>query len=152
LFADRWLDEGLAQEYATRAVAELQQPRPDPTAVSATTPGAFALNEWGSPKFQDQNSVDREDFGYNAAWSVMRSIVDEVGIPNMQKVFAAATNHTIAYTGNGAPETFVGATDWRRFLDDVDNLARSTKADALFATTVATPSQQSMLMQRAAAR
>jgi hypothetical protein len=152
LFSDRWVDEGMAEEYATRTLAALGDTLQGPAAVDPAAPGALRLNSWSSPNLKDEISQDQETFGYNAAWFVMRSLSDELGMDGLAKVIDAATQHRITYVGNPAAETLRGPTNWQRLLDLLDNTAGSTQADALFQTYVVAVGQADDLPARTAAR
>lgn len=150
LFQERWIGEGLADEYASRVLAAdhpgdlLEGPLP----VSATDAAAFALNTWSPPNRVDDDSAAYERFGYNASWTVMREIVDDVSEARMRDVFAAASARTVDYVGAGPAEVYGFAPDWRRFLDLVTDVGGSTKAEGLFKTWVLTPNQKEELAIR----
>ena len=118
LFTDRWINEGLAEEYASRVLASETRGHADPAPIKRTAKAAFALGAWPPPApIRDATSDAREQYGYDAAWTVIRELVDEVGEDGMRRVFQAADHHTIAYPGDGTPETTTQPNDWRRFLD-----------------------------------
>ena len=73
LFQERWIGEGLADEYAARILAADQPDdgREEPLAVSATDKAAFALNAWPPPNRIDDDSAAYEPFGYDASWTAM---------------------------------------------------------------------------------
>ncbi|MEN9644688.1 MAG: hypothetical protein RL238_1357 [Actinomycetota bacterium] len=150
-FGDRWLSEGFAQVYSNKAVAELGGDVVEPVTIDDTDPGRVALNEWGDPNFVE-GADEVEAYGYNAAYDVVQRIVDEVGDDTMRTVFAAVADRTIAYVGDAEPEEIGRPTDWRRFLDLVEELGGSTEARDLIEQYVATDSQLDMLEERDAAR
>jgi hypothetical protein len=67
-------------------------------------------------------------------------------------VLAAAEAKTSAYVGAGTPETIDYASDWRRFLDLLEEQGGSSGAEGLFRETVVTGAQGTTLDERAAAR
>ena len=118
LFTERWITEGLADEYAALVLQELDRGYPDPPASSPTEEAAFPLSDWPPPAaIRDEESLDRESYGYAASWALMRSIVTLVGEDAMRAAFAAAVAGTTAYPGEAPPERSRLPNDWRRFLD-----------------------------------
>lgn len=152
LFAERWITEGLADEYASRVVAATTSKAPAaPPAVSRTNAVAFPLNAWGPPTKFDDSTVKIEDYGYDASWTVMRQIVTDVTEPKMRAVFAAADASQIAYVGTGPAEK-AGTISWRTFLDYLEEIGGSTAATGVIRTWVATPSDVADLATRDVAR
>ena len=151
LFSERWVNEGMAQEYSGLANQKLGLAAVTPKEIAADDPGVVKLNEWGDPLL-GSGANDTEKYGYNASWSVISRIVDEVGVDKMRDIFTAATKHTIAYVGAAPAEPDNTPTDWRRFLDLADQLGGATKADALFNSYVITPPQIDEMRTRATAR
>jgi hypothetical protein len=119
LFSERWIYEGLAQEYAWRTLRAIGvEPGPPATKPDTSDPGYVNLAGWTFPRvIRDQETDDRERFGYEAAFWVVHQIVDAVGVERMRTVFAAAAAHLTAYPGSGAPEAVGGDNSWRRLLD-----------------------------------
>ena len=150
-FADRWLSEGFAQVYSNKAVAAMGGQTLTPADISATDPGKVTLNDWGDPNFTD-GADEVEEFGYNASFSVVQQVLDEIGDDKMREVLAAVADRTIAYHGEVAPESLDQITDWRRFLDVVEEVGGATGADELIATYVATSAQSELLEERTDAR
>jgi len=150
-FADRWLSEGFAQVYSNKAVIELGGGALTPAAISAADPGKVTLNDWGDPNFTD-GADDVEGFGYNASFSVVDQVVSEIGDDKMREVLAVVANRTIAYRGEAAPEVVGKVTDWRRFLDLVDEIGGAENADDLIAKYVVTSAQAALLGERTKAR
>ncbi len=152
LFTDRWINEGLAEEYASRVLASETRGNADPAPIKRTAKAAFALGAWPPPApIRDATSDAREQYGYDAAWTVIRELVDEVGEDGMRRVFQAADHHTIAYPGDGTPETTTQPNDWRRFLDLVEEQGGASAAD-LLQTWVLPASAGAQLRDRDAAR
>lgn len=151
LFSERWVNEGMAQEYSDLANEKLGLAAVAPKNIVLSDPGTVKLNEWGDPLLAT-GANDTETYGYNASWVVIRQIVDEVGVDKMRAIIAAATNHTIAYVGAASAEKDNAPTDWRRFLDLADQLGGASKADDLFSNYVITPLQRDEITKRATAR
>ncbi len=129
LFTERWITEGLADEYAALALRADDRGYPGPGKVARADPAAFALNDWPPPAaIRDQEAGDRETYGYAASWTLMRRIVARVGEPGMREVFAAAAAGTTAYPGEGEPERSRMPSDWRRFLDLAEQAADPASA------------------------
>ena len=153
LFAQRWISEGLADEYASRVIAAEGRTVAGPDTVSSHDKAAFRLNDWPPPSRVDATTRASETYGYDASWTVIRSIVDDVGEAKMHDVFAAAAAGTVAYVGSGPAETSAPAVaDWRRFLDLVEDVGGSTKAAGLIETWAVTGVQRPQLAARATAR
>ena len=144
LFSERWIQEGLAEEYATRAAHNVGlrdesrvRPRMAPTPSRLVGP----LNNWVIPTEleteMDQATItEYESYGYRASFWVVQQLVDEIGVEGMSSVLEAAASNTIAYLGAPPPEPATRPADWRRFLDLVQELAGSEQAEALFQTYV----------------
>jgi len=154
LFAQRWINEGLADEYASRVPAGLAgSSLDDPQAVSIRDVAAFRLNAWPPPSRVDDTTEATESFGYDASWTVIRAIVDDAGMDGMRAVFAAVADHTATYPGIGPAETSgLAVTDWRRFLDLVEDVGGSTRAAGLIGTWAVTDTERPQLAARADAR
>jgi hypothetical protein len=119
LFSDRWIYEGLAEEYAWRTLDAIGgTPGPAPSKPDLADPGYVSLGSWTFPRvIRDQTTDDRERYGYQAAFWVVHGIVDVVGVDRMRAAFAAAESRLTAYPGAGPLEQVDGANDWRRLLD-----------------------------------
>ena len=154
LFQGRWISEGLADEYASRVLAA-EHPGDiveSPTPVSATDTVAFDLDTWAPPKRVDATSAAYEQYGYDASWTVIRAIVNDVSEARMRDVFRAAAAETLSYVGAGPAEKAGFVPDWRRFLDLVTDVGGSTKAEGLLEKWVLTPKEDRELTARDAAR
>ena len=119
LFSERWIYEGLAEEYAWRTLEAIGADS-GPAAVEPdpNDPGRLALVAWTFPQvIRDQRTDDRERYGYQASFWILHRIVAAVGVDRMREVFAAADAKVTAYPGAGAPEQVGGVNDWRRLLD-----------------------------------
>lgn len=153
LFSDRWVDEGLADEYAYRTLRGLGITVSGPPKVRTTDAAAFALNTWGPPQAIKTRTQDaHEQWGYDASWTVVRKVVAAVGEPGMAKVFAAASAGTTAYPGAGPPEKSRQAPDWRRLLDLAEEVGGGKGIAAIVGPWALTKADQATLAVRAAAR
>jgi hypothetical protein len=153
LFVGRWIDEGFADEYASRALEVISAGGLGPDPVSPTSDSAVALNTWTHPgRIGDSATSKREHFGYEASWTVIRALTDEIGEASMKKVLAAANLHQTAYIGAARPESVAPQNDWRRFLDLLQGIGGSKSAEDLFRHWVVSPDQAPLLDARAQAR
>ncbi|HEX2755735.1 MAG TPA: hypothetical protein VHM48_09740, partial [Candidatus Limnocylindrales bacterium] len=85
LFDGRWINEGFADTYAAKALDGIGSPSFTPGTVSPTDKAAVRLVDWVHPgRITDAETDAREQYGYDASWTVIRSIVREVGDPGMQ--------------------------------------------------------------------
>jgi hypothetical protein len=155
LARERWINEGLADEYAARTLARLGSSGYQPESVDRGSKAAFPLNEWPAPRsVNDAQTEAREKYGYNASWLVMRRIVGEIGETKMRDVFEAAAGREIAYVGEGEPEIVTSAegADWRTFLDLLEERGGSATARTEFGTWVVSKADTEVLADRTAAR
>lgn len=155
LARERWINEGLADEYAARTLGRLGSSGYHPETVDRTSRAAFPLNEWPAPKsVNDAQTEAREKYGYNASWLVIRHIVSEIGETKMRDVFEAAAAREIAYVGEGEPEvvTSAGGADWRTFLDLLEERGGSGNARAEFGTWVIAKKDAQVVADRTTAR
>jgi len=153
LFVGRWIDEGFADEYASLVLDKVSNGgfKPDPTEPGGT--GHVPLNDWTFPgRITDTETDLREQFGYNASWTIVRALVDEIGVGPMRAVIAAAADKQIPYVGAGSPERLDGAADWRRFLDLLEGVGGSKQATDLFDRWVVLDSEKPLLAARTEAR
>jgi hypothetical protein len=155
LATGRWINEGLADEYAALTLARLGAKPYSPETVDRRAAAAFPLNDWPAPRaVKDPQTEARERYGYNASWRVMRELVAEIGEARMREVFQAAAARQIAYVGEGEPETVTGAAsaDWRVFLDLLQERGGSATAASAFSEWVITPADKPLFGQRTTAR
>jgi hypothetical protein len=135
LFNGRWINEGFAEEYATRVArrtgGESAAP-PAPAPIVTTNPARVALNEWGDPSIFDDLADERELYGYNAAWYVVHELVEEIGIEKMSDVIAAAASRRISYVGDPPAEDGNPTTAWNHLLDLLEMEGGSKRATPLF--------------------
>lgn len=150
LFPERWITEGLADEFGAEVVEELGGERPGPGRAARSDPAAQPLNEWRD--FESDRETDA--WGYPASWTVTRGIVDVVGIDSLAAAVRAAAENDIAYLGDAEPETGPPAADWRVYLDLIENRGEvdGDEVTELFRTWVLTDDDQPLLDDRAASR
>jgi len=156
MFVDRWIYEGLAQEYAWRTQQAVGGPdggppkEPDPK-----DPGLVLLGSWTFPEvIRDQKTDDTERYGYQASFWVIHTIAGIAGIDVMREAFAAADAHTTAYPGLGTPEDVRPTNNWKRLLDLTEPIggADSAKVEAAIRRFVIPSSSGRELDDRAEAR
>ncbi len=153
LFTERWITEGLAEEYASQVVDAIGGDAPGPGKAPRSAKAAFPLNAWPPPApIADDKANARERYGYDAAFRVIRQVVRGVGAEGMRKVFAAADSKTTAYPGSVDPEPTTLPNDWRRFLDLTEGVGGATGVAALLRTWALTDQSAALLAPRATAR
>jgi len=152
LFQDRWIDEGLADTYAAEVLVGMGEKRQSPDRPRGGDPGHVELLLWDAPGRITDETEDREAYGYNASWFVVSELYEELGPAKLTIVFQAASDSTIAYRGEGEPESVRKIDDWRRFLDLLEELAGSTTAETLFRDYVVTDNAAYELDRRLEAR
>jgi hypothetical protein len=153
LFVGRWIDEGFADEYASLVLDKVSSGGFDPDPIKPDDAGHVRLNEWVHPgRIADTETDLREQFGYDASWTVVRALVAEIGVERMRDVLAAAADRRIPYAGAGAPERLNGAADWRRFLDLLEETGGSVGATELFDRWVVLAADEPLLATRTEAR
>lgn len=154
-FRERWIYEGLAETYSARALIALDRDEPDP-APEAVTPddaAAFPLSTWPAPdRIDDDETADREVWGYAAAWTVMQTIVDDIGTEGMQDVFQALADRTSAYRQEGRELRDPSPGGWRRMLDLVEEVGESAPMTELWRRWIITDAQENLLLARGEAR
>lgn len=131
LFVDRWIYEGLAQEYAWRVQQAVGGPDGGkPERPARDDPGYVPLLSWTFPEvIRDQKTDDRERFGYEASFWVVHLLVDAVGVDRMREAFRSAQESLTAYPGAGPAETVETRDGWRRFLDLTQPIDRPDPTD-----------------------
>ena len=151
---ERWIIEGLAEEYAARVRTELDlEGEAAPPTLDPTADVAFPLAFW-PPLERDTDDADfaKEQYGYDASWTVMREIAKAVGDEGMREIFSAIAERKIGYVGDGPAETTGVRADWRQFLDLVQEVGGAEEADELMLEWVAPPSANATLAKRETAR
>ncbi len=135
IFEGRWINEGMADEFAARAVENAgldSELYPRLEGPPSQYRGAVPLSDWTVPDIGDEDFERYEQYGYDASFWVMQEIADEIGHPALASVLDAAVNNEIAYLGASEPETVGPEDDWRRFLDLLQERGGSVDAEQLF--------------------
>jgi hypothetical protein len=136
------MNEGLAQELSTRAVAAEGKKLEQPTRPDMQSDVAVQLESWTQPDAGDPNADRKEQWGYNAAFYVLRGIENDIGPARMRAVLRNALLDQEAYgVLPGHLDSHVGALPWTTLLDDFDIVGRAQVADALFEKYVVDQSQ-----------
>ncbi len=121
LFVERWVSEGLAEEYTWRAMNELGWDLERlPGIPNTQSPAATPLLGWGRNGVggvSDETFLAQEAYGYDTAWYVMHELYNLLDRDGMQQVLAAADAHTTAYPGDDETELTNKPNDWRRLFD-----------------------------------
>ncbi|MFT7474453.1 MAG: hypothetical protein ACI81L_001378 [Verrucomicrobiales bacterium] len=159
LFDERWVAEGLAEEFTWRAQEELGWTSEWlPSTPRSADRGAQPLLSWGDVNIfgaTDEEIRDSEVFGYAASWFTIHEIVETIGVDGMQRVIEAADAHTTSYPGENPSEVTNKPDDWRRLLDLVSHAASvedEPGLDQLFIDYVIGESHVAELEDRRAAR
>lgn len=150
MFSARWIDEGLACEYSALAMAGLGMQAPVPDAVDPAVAGPVQLNDWsGDPT---SGADGNEAYGYNTSWWVVHELVGEIGADSMAEVLAAASAHEFTYPATVDERRPSTVADWRAFLDLLEGVGGSVKAEEVFRAVVVAAADEALLDQRAQAR
>jgi hypothetical protein len=137
LFAERWIGEGLADEFAARLVRREFDSRPFPRVIIRGQQIGKQLNEWEHIGVGQSNALE-DRYAYNASWSIIFTVTDEIGTDGLSRVLGANSKSEIAYQGLGEIEQSAVPDDWRRFLDLLAEAGGSQQASELFYEYVAT--------------
>lgn len=137
LFLERWITEGLADEFASTALDTLGLSDDTGYILSDTKPKRNGvqtpqLNHWEVPLETDDGVQATEEYGYNASWWVMHELAEEIGIDGLRDVIVAADANEISYRNGDQPEEVRATDDWRRFLDLLQEVGGSSAAPDLF--------------------
>jgi hypothetical protein len=153
LFDGRWINEGLADTYATAALGRIGIFSESPVPYGRNDPSAFALNDWPPlGRIADDATRQREDYGYQMSYGVVQRIATAAGESGMRAVFAAAADREVPYVGAGPVEHLRATPDWRTFLDYLQERAGSSNAEPEFGWNVVGDEDRRTLAARAAAR
>lgn len=151
-FDSRWINEGLADEFAAVAMVDLGMDRPYPEEPNPFVPEAVDLNEWHSPLLTGDDVDDSEAYGYEASWHVVHAITEEIGVEAMSDVVVAAMDHHSPYPAETDTAGLDRVADWRTFLDLLEGVGGSQQATNLFYVYAATYDQLDLLDARTLAR
>ena len=159
LFVERWVAEGLAEEFTWQAQQYLDwETESLPTKPVSSGPGVTDLVDWGSgatARLGEDDLRSAEEFGYNASWYAIHELVGIIGVDEMQKVIEAADSNSISYVGEGAVELTNKSDDWRRLLDLISDVGTESDQEAIesvFVDYVIRPSSVDDLDERRVAR
>ena len=121
LFVERWISEGLAEEYTWRALDSLGwDPEDLPDTPDASSSAAAPLILWGENGIgavTDAEFRAEENYGYETSWYVLHELYELAGPTGMQQILAAANSRSTAYPGADLNEITYKQGDWRRLLD-----------------------------------
>lgn len=153
LFGERWIAEGLAQEFASRALAQSDRALNWPNQPPSNGRHRIALNRWSTPAVFDDETRGIDQYGYNASWFVIRELSEEVGIDGLAAAIQWAWADLHAYPGEGTPERVDRPVDdWRRLLDLLEETVGSKRASQLFTEYVTSADQAAAMEERSRAR
>ncbi len=159
LFVERWVAEGLAEEFTWQAQRSLDwETEALPTKPESNGPGVADLVDWGSgstARLGEDDLRSTEEFGYNASWYAIHELVEIIGIEGMQQVIGAADTNSISYVGAGSAEPTNKSDDWRRLLDLISDAGMDSDQEAIesvFVNYVIHPSSMNDLDERRVAR
>ncbi|WP_425955342.1 hypothetical protein [Xylanimonas sp. McL0601] len=148
-FTDRWLYEGLTEVVAQRVVSETDgnaSPRPAPDRGAAV---ALPLTAWS---VDHQGSFDVEDYAYAASSTAVTGLLGKLDDDAFAAVVSAAYAGESGYEPAGSRAEDLRPTDWRRFLDLVEQRGGVRGADQVYRTWVVSADEAKELDARAAAR
>lgn len=151
LIAQRWLSEGLAEEISWQANQTIGQVDTDfPTIPRRTDAGALALNDWGDPVLGIGNEEfrERELYGYNASWFVVRQLTEILGTEGLMGLLADLDSNSPTYSEDSRALLL---NDWRRVLDLASNQTDAegeVALDALWVEYVVDDDEAELLAQR----
>lgn len=147
-FDDRWVSEGLAEEFSTRAGAEINVKVASPKVPDQKAAANMYLNDWDSPSFSGDDPDATEAFGYNAAFYVMRELQKEIGPKAMESVVQSAIQRHEVYKNSHGVLQRESAYTWRTMFDAFDRIGGSEKATQLFVKYVVDSSDESRIGKR----
>jgi hypothetical protein len=160
LFADRWIDDGFAIFYGNRVAQQLKLKPADESITPALAAAAVPLNTWSGTDAtagatsETAASALADRYGRAAAVTIAGRLYSLVGAGGLQTVWRAASAREAAYQPAGQVlPTLVsdGPPDWRGLLDLITERT-GVDATELWASLVVTPTEQSLLATRTAAR
>ena len=156
LLADRWVDEGFASLYASRAAAAIGAKDTSPEMTDDIAAARIPLNSWDQLTATSDPAV--ETYGYAASLELARAIAERAGDDALRRVWADAAAGKGAYqppagsaaVGAADPETSPGPPDWRGLLDLLEAETGKNFVD-LWQTWVVRPAEMPLLGERAKA-
>jgi hypothetical protein len=153
LFADRWIGEAWAEFYAVEAGQKLGASGHRFELTDALLKARIPLNDWGAIGVE---SLDVEDFGYAASYSLAQDIVERTDLDQMHEVWQAAADDEMAYQPShptDEPTTGVpgGVGGWQRLLDLLEERTGAEYTD-LWQRWVVNKDQLPLLATRQSAR
>ena len=151
-FDSRWINEGLADEFAALAMAELGMARPLPDPLDARAPGRVQLNDWRPPRLGDDTARDQEAYGYDTSWWLTHQLVEEIGAGTMSQVVGTALDGSHPYPAASDTSGADRVTGWMAFLDHLEGIGGSQQAGQLFQDLVVDEHDAALLDARAQAR
>ena len=152
LIDGRWITEGLAEEFASRAIEATGGERLDPVEPDLQEPLRVPLAAWASPWTLDEEvAFDYEQFHYNASWWVIRQITDDIGLEAFSAVLIGLRDDVLPYQGEGPGDETTQSTRWTHMFDLLEDRG-ATNLDELFETYVLSPGDQGRLAPRRVAR
>ncbi|MGI9648643.1 MAG: hypothetical protein ACR2OI_09010 [Acidimicrobiia bacterium] len=152
-YRHRWLSEGLAEEVASRSIEEVGGALKRPEEVDRSSSAAIPLNRWDLYERARQRNDEREQYGYDASWHVLREITEEIGMDGLRDVLAAIELGHSAYLGEDPPQgSEREIVDWRRFLDLVEERGNTETVDDVFLEFVVADVDRSLVAGRDDAR
>ncbi len=145
LFGERWMVEGFAEEFSSRASSAMGG-SPSPPSEPSTEVALDGLASWRSRLFFE-DTWDIEYYGYDTSYYVMRMLSDEIGVEGLADAISGMVEGRLVYSRPDEPAVFP-TNDWRRFLDMLERDGNSVEAAALFEAYVIPADQRSLLQLR----
>lgn len=159
LFSERWMLEGLAEEFAWQAQTALGWESEEvPGTPDTAARNAGPLIEWSRTTAAGIDDADfraRELYGYETSWFVVRELVEIIGLDGVRFVIQAANDDLVAYPGSNSGEITSVRDDWRRVLDLASveiGADQEAELEALFVDYVVAPRHIEMIENRRVAR
>ncbi len=152
-FADRWINEAWAEYYGVAAGRAIGANGATIDLTDELLAVRIPLNDWGAIGVE---SLEVEDFGYAATYSLAQRIAERAEVEGLQLVWQAADAGEKAYQPiqDGAePDIGVpfGLEDWKRLLDLLEERTDAEYAD-LWREWVVNDEQQPLIAERQSAR
>lgn len=149
-FADRWVREGLAELVAHRLDGRIGEDGKPRKAPKRTSKVAVPLADWHETSLQQVD--DAELYAYAAAYTAMNQLVGDLDDAALSELITAAYFGESVYELPGTRLKGGPRTDWRRFLDLVEDRTGNEKAAGTFRTWVVPKGSRGVLDERVAAR